>query len=61
MKICSKQAVVIRSNVPKFKYRFLKPDTPVEVDAKDVKKVLANPSFYEFKETKNLNKSGPKQ
>ena len=56
MKICSKQAnLVIKSNFPKFKYRFPKADVIVDVDDKHVKKILENYTFYEDK-GKKLNK-----
>lgn len=65
MKICSKQAgLVVKSTFPKFKYRFPEADKPIEVDEKDVEKLLMNPTFYESKKTstktstnKNLNSS----
>lgn len=69
MKICSKQSgLVIKSNFPKFKYKFPKADEPVEVDEKHTDKILRNPTFYKFtssqsepSKSKNLNKSEAKK
>lgn len=64
MKICSKQkGLVIKSQNPKFKYRFPEADTPVEVEDSHSEKILLNPTFYEqgVKETKKASVSAPKQ
>ena len=48
MKIACKQAnVCIKSNNPKFKYRFKKAGDPVEVEEEHVEKILMNGDFYE--------------
>ena len=57
MKICSKQPdLTIKSAYPKFKYRFPEADKPVEVEDEHAEKILKNPTFYEAKKTKALNK-----
>ncbi len=57
MKICSKQSgLVIKSNFPKFKYKFPKADEPIEVDEKHTDKILLNSTFYEYKKSETSSK-----
>lgn len=48
MKIASIQSnICIKSNNPKFKYKFKQADVPLEVEESHIKKILANKDFYE--------------
>ena len=47
MKIACKQSnICIKSNVPKFKYRFKEADVPIEVEDEHTEKILLNSDFY---------------
>ena len=61
MKIASKQPCKLKSNSPKFNYKWKEADEPIEVKEEHTEKVLRNPNFYESnKEVKKEVKSTKK-
>ena len=61
MKIASKQpGLCVKSNYPKFKYKFPVADEPVEVDEDHVEKVLLNSNFYETNKSMKKKETKPK-
>ncbi len=66
MKVASKQSnICIKSNNPKFKYRFKQADIPLEVEDEHLDKILMNGDFYisdkELEKRENPNKKEKKE